>query len=159
MRITPVFFVSLLLVSCDAFYQIPINGETGPLRLSVDCGSMEIKMINWQGHAFDFYQDCNFEKPVIIYSDSIKAIWKNKTFPLRFIGPDYGNKKSLTITGKAEIRTAFHIDEAVKEGDTIIVIPAGYLYCNGQKLPFDTLRLVAIEDLKSPLEKVFGWRR
>ena len=147
--------LSIILLGCDTFYTIPINGQTGELNVNLACGTMKVKMLNWQGHHFDFYQTCDFNGPVTFYADSIKAYWKNQTLPLRFIGEDVSNRKQITIQGKTEFRTAFYIDQDVKKGDTITVVPRGYMYCGNHKVDLDTLTLITTVDLKAPMEGMF----
>ena len=140
-----------LLASCDAFYHIPINGSTHGATFTTSCGSLKVKMINWQGHSFDLYQNYDLTEPVMLYSDSIKAIWRNQTYDLVFTLPaNERGSRSIKVAGLAEIRTTFHIAENVKKGDTIIIIPAGYLHCNGKRITLDTMTLAIQEDLKSP---------
>src|SRR5687767_2873220 len=156
MRQLTIILLTIVLVGCDTFYHIPINGQTDEFKVSIDCGTLKVRMINWQGHSFDFYQDYDFNEPVTFYSDSIKAYWKDQTFPLTFIAQSPGNQESLTIKGKGGIRTAFHIQQRVKKGDTITVVPNGYIYCNKRKVNLDTLELIINEDLNAPMDNMFG---
>lgn len=147
-----ILFISLIISSCDRFYHIPINGETEPLRLNFDCGSANIKLINWQGHSFDFYQDFNIKQPITLYADLIHAYFKNEKYNLFFPTLDYQNIDKVNINENQSLRIAFHIEEKVNKGDTIMVVPNGYIYCKGKKVNVDTLFLIPTQNLRAPFE-------
>lgn len=147
-----IIVIIFLSCGCDRFYFIPINGEAEPLKIEFDCGIANIKMINWQGRAYDFYQEFDLNQPIILYADSIHAYFKNVKYNVFFPTLDYQNVSSVKIEGRQKLRIAFHIDEKVNKGDTIIVVPTGYLYCNDKKVNIYSLFLIPTENLRGPFE-------
>ena len=143
-------FICLSIYSCDTFYHIPMVKNSDKLTINSDCGKIEIQLINWQGHAFDFYQDYNLNGEIILRKDSIKVYYKKQKYSCGFIGEKNFRKKEIKITGIGEIRTAFRIKNRIKKNDTITIIFGGYMYCNSKKINIDTINLIVPEDLNPP---------
>lgn len=142
--------ITLITVGCDTFYTIPLSKESDTLRVNFDCGNIKITLQNWQGIAFDFYQYFDLEQEAVLHSDSLSVKYKGQDFECYFVGED-GDSSILTISGKRTVRTAFSIEQKINEGDTIIVIPDGYLYCNDKEVKIKELQLIIAQDLRGPL--------
>ncbi|MDP4197242.1 MAG: hypothetical protein Q8940_19490 [Bacteroidota bacterium] len=147
--LTAIIFSIFYLSGCDTFYSIPLNTNSDTLNVKFECGKVDITLQNWQGHVFDFYQNYKLENSVKLYVDSLTIRYKGRMIPCHFVDDE---SKVIVVEGKKQIRTAFRIDDKIKKGDTITVIPDGYIYCNDNKLNLDSLQLIMTEDLINPME-------
>jgi hypothetical protein len=151
-KITIILFFSFvtLLIGCDTFYRIPLSDSSDTLSVKYDCCQLDVYLEVWQGHAFDFYQTFDAYSGIILYPDSLVIEYKSQRCPCIFVA-EKGNPKSLSISGKRKVRTAFYIKSKVNKGDTIKVFPNGYLYCGQNKLEIKPLILILSKDLRGPM--------
>ncbi|MGE5679237.1 MAG: hypothetical protein ACM34K_00015 [Bacillota bacterium] len=152
MKLKPILAAIIISISylsgCDTFYSIPLNTNSDTLSVKFECGKADITLQNWQGHVFDFYQYYKIENKVKLYVDSLTIRYKGRIIPCHFVDDE---SKVIVVEGEKQIRTTFEIDDKIKRGDTITVIPDGYIYCNDKKLNLDSLQLIMTKDLKGPI--------
>jgi len=151
-KIISTIFVSALLCGCDTFYNIPLSGTSDSMEHRFDSGTLSVYLQVWQGHVFDFYQTYEVTNEVCLYPDSLIIEFKGDRYPCYFVS-EKDNPRSLCFSGSRKIRTAFRIEHKVNKGDTIRVIPNGYIYSSGIRMDFRTLDLVLQADLRGPTER------
>lgn len=141
------------LYSCNAWYEIPLTNESDTLSISSNCGTIDIRLANYQGGPFYFWQDYDLRDTVFLYKDSIEVYFKNEKYNCFNVGT---TEESLAIFDSGTARIGFIIsDHPVKKDDIITVIFGGYIYCKSQKINIDTLTLIMKEDLTVPGPNLF----
>jgi len=140
------------LYSCGGSYDIPLTNESDTLSISCNCGTIDIRLQNFQGGPFYFWQDYHLTDTVYLHKDSIEVYYKNKKYSCFYVGIKE-ESNTLTIFDSGTTRIGFHIADYhynIREKDTITIIFGGYIYCESQKINIDTLTLIMREDLKGP---------
>jgi hypothetical protein len=137
------------LLGCDAFVKVPLTDTSDTLRVQFECGTLEVSMMVFQGHSFDFRQSFDIHDSITLSPDSLIVEYKNRTYPCYFLEDLEGFSK-ITFTGNRMVRTAFHIDSNVNRGDTITVFPRSYLKCRGIVVEIQPITLIMTEDLRGP---------
>ena len=143
-----ILIVLITLSSCDTLNYIPLTDSGDTLNVKFECDEVNISLVNWQGHVFDFYQEFNLNESVTLFKDSLIIIYNDKLIPCYFVGQEDSIK--ITVREKSFVRTAFQIESKINKGDTIKVNPAGYIYCGNKRINFNRLTLIIQEDLRGP---------
>ncbi len=148
MKIKQLFVLVLMLCMCDPKVDLLLNGNLIQKQIEFACGTAGFSISSMGGHLFYFDQSYNLTNEVSIYHDSLKVIYGSELVTTKLFDENGKDVKSspFTFNGKRKIMISFEIRTGVSKGDTITVLPSGYLYCLSERIQIDTINVIINRD-------------
>lgn len=133
--------ILFLITSCDKTSEIFLDGDND-ITVSFDCGVVNLNSRGMGNREFVVLQTYTLNKEITIFKDSLVIHYKDQNIPfsLEFEGKEM-NLSALKINQSSEILLRFYIPGGIEKGDTINLVPDGYLYCNQKKVDVGNVHL------------------
>lgn len=132
-------FIFITLLSCDRKEEILINGKLSKKEFNTSCGNVTLEVYTVAvNHLFVKYV-YSLTKELTIYKDSLKVFYKGNYIPFSMVcSKDNCNK----LSGNGYLKLELTLTSALAKGDTVYLQSNGFVYCDNQKIPIDSLYLI-----------------
>jgi len=140
-----IFLLSLViaLVSCDKKEVLLIDGKLSKKEFITPCGSVKLEVYTVAvNHLFVKYI-YSLTKELTIYKDSLTVFYKGDNLPFSMVcSKDNCEGSIFKLSGNGYLKLEFKLNTALSKGDTIYLQSNGFVYCDNQKIPIDSLYLI-----------------
>jgi hypothetical protein len=144
-KMSLLLIILFLITSCDKTSEIFLDGDND-ITVSFDCGVVNLNSRSMGNREFVVLQTYTLNKEITIFKDSLEIHYKDQIIPfsLEFKGKEM-NQSALRINQSSEILLRFYIPGGIEKGDTINLVPDGYLYCDQKKVDVGNVHLTLSE--------------
>jgi hypothetical protein len=147
-KMKQLFILAVMLCTCDPKVDLLLNGDLTQKQIEFACGTAKFSISSMGGHLFYFDQSYDLSKEVSIFHDSLRVLYKSEIVATKLF--DENGKEVMfspfNFNGKRKIMISFEIQKGVSRGDTITVLPSGYLYCSSERIQIDTINVIINRD-------------
>ncbi len=144
-QMSSLLIILFLITTCDKTSEIFLDGDND-ITVSFDCGVVNLNSRSMGNREFVVIQTYTLNKEITIFKDSLEIHYKDQNIPFSLEFEDKEmNQSALKINQSSEILLRFYITGGIEKGDTINLVPDGYLYCDQKKVYVGNVHLTLSE--------------
>lgn len=138
-----------ILIGCDRRVDLLLNSDLQEKLLDFACGTASFRVSTVGGYMFSIKQIFNVTSEVTVDRDSLQVIYRNVPLTTTLYDDENGKKIEsfpFIFSGHKELLLGFDVKQKVVKGDTIAILPSGYLYCSSKRVSIDTINVIINRD-------------